>query len=172
MKVSNPFEDKGDEFVRQAIEDGMTLDLSALREQYPVQPQPDGAPAGATTEQEQSSDSHIQAQRDPFAKRLRLKDEDTFATKKSYAVSSVTGATTNTSSATSFRTTTTSHNNWDFCSQCLEKARLKAAQNAADADIAKSKAYPPNIERRTCIQWICRRYSKYQAHVYKFAQCE
>ena len=36
MTVSNPFEDKGDEFVQQAIEDGMTLDSSVMREEDSV----------------------------------------------------------------------------------------------------------------------------------------
>ena len=143
MTVSNPFEDKGDEFVRQAMEDGMTLDLSAMTEQDSVQPQPTApaaAAAGSTPEQETSPDSGIQAQRDAFAKRLRLKDDDTFATRNSDAVSRVTGATINTSGAASFRSTTTADANRDFRTKRLEKARLKAAQNAAAAEIAQNAA--------------------------------
>ena len=119
MTVSNPFEDKGDEFVRQAIEDGMTLDLSAMIGQDTTAPPTDSAPVEATNDQDHSPNSRLQAQRDAYAKRLRLKDDDTFATRNSDAVSRATGATINTTGAASFRSTTTADKHRDFRAERL-----------------------------------------------------
>jgi hypothetical protein len=146
MTVSNPFEDKGDEFVRQAIEDGMTLDLSAMIGQDTTAPPTDSAPVEATNDQDHSPNSRLQAQRDAYAKRLRLKDDDTFATRNSDAVSRATGATINTTGAASFRSTTTADKHRDFRAERLEKARLKAAQTAAMAEIAQTTAVSPPIQ--------------------------
>jgi hypothetical protein len=143
MTVSNPFEDKADKFVRLGVEGGFTLDLSALKpdgEQEPAAVL--GEPKLTDNEKSQSPPSklQLQAQREAFAKRLRLKDDATFTSKNSDAVSRVTGATANTDGTASFCSTTTAEKNRDFRAQCLEKARLEAAQTAAAAAINNSKA--------------------------------
>jgi hypothetical protein len=149
MTVSNPFEDKADEFVRLGVEDGFTLDISALQPGEHKTAATPGDPKPTDNGMSQSPTSRQQAQREAFAKRLRLKDDATFTSKNSDAVSRVTGATANTNGAATFRSTTTADKNRDFRAQCLEKARLKAAQTAAAAAINNSKAKsgsPPNSQ--------------------------
>jgi hypothetical protein len=145
LTVNNPFEDRADEFVRLAEEDGIVMDLSALNTDADDDDEAQDLPA-ATDEEKVQADSppcNVQAQRDAFAKRLRLKDDATFASQDSGAVSRVTGATANTSGAASFRSTTTADQNRDFRSKCLEAARLKAAQTSAASSIKTSKLPPP-----------------------------
>jgi hypothetical protein len=149
MTVSNPFEDKADEFVRLAAQDGFTLDLSSMQLDSSTEAMSGEANPPAEQTNEHSPPSRVQAQRDAFAKRLCLKDDATFTSKNSDAVSRVTGATMNTDGAASFRSTTTADKNRDFRAQCLEKARLKAAQTAAAAAIHSSisKSVPPSTSQ-------------------------
>eukprot|EP00956_Cyclotella_meneghiniana_P012009 scaffold16990_cov79-Cyclotella_meneghiniana.AAC.4 len=124
----------------------MTLDLSAMIDQSSTLPPTDPAPAKTTNDQDHSPNSRLQAQRDAYAKRLGLKDDDTFATRNSDVVSRATGATINTTGAASFRSTTTADKHRDFRAERLEKARLEAAQTAAMAEIAQSPAVSPPIQ--------------------------
>ena len=102
--ISTPFEDAEDEFVRTIEEEGMILDLSAMEEQSSVQDE-------------------------DVARRLRLSDDATFATRNSAAMSRVSNATVNTSEADSFRSSNTADARRDFRANCLRRAR-EAARNA------------------------------------------
>jgi hypothetical protein len=124
LVVTTPFHDIDDEFVRQAREDGILLNM------------PD------TTEQDFISSSGPTAVELEMARQLRLKDDATFATKNSDAVSRVTGATANTTGAASFRSTTTADANRDFSQKRLEAARLKAAETAASISASHSQDNP------------------------------
>jgi hypothetical protein len=102
--ILTPFEDAEDEFVRTIEEEGMVLDLSAM--------------------EDQPSD-----QDEEVARRLRLSDDATFATRNSAAMSRVSNATMNTSGADSFRSSNTADARRDFRANCLRRAR-EVARNA------------------------------------------
>jgi hypothetical protein len=124
MAVTTPFHDIDDEFVRQAKEDGILLNLPSTEESESF---PTDGPTAAEME---------------MARQLRLKDDATFTTKNSDAVSRVTGATVNTSGAASFQSTTTADANRDFRQKRLEAARLKAAETAASISASHSQVHP------------------------------
>ncbi|KAL3798647.1 hypothetical protein ACHAWO_003199 [Cyclotella atomus] len=102
--ISTPFEDAEDEFVRTMEEDGIVLDMSAMEEQ-------------------------VSEKDEDYARRLKLSDDATFATKNSAAISRVTNATINTSGADSFRSSNTADARRDFKANCIRRAR-EAANNA------------------------------------------
>jgi hypothetical protein len=95
--ITTPFEDAADEFVRTTAEEGMVLDTSAMEE--------------LPTKQDAE-----------YARRLRLNDDATFATRNSAAMSRVTNPTMNTSGAESFRSTNTTDMRRDFRATCLQRA--------------------------------------------------
>ena len=116
MTVTTPFSNAGDDFIQSVDDNGLVLDISAMTDEARAALSPE-APTNP-----QESD---------YARRLRLKDDASFTTRNSDAVSRVSSATANTSGAASFRSNTTTDNNRDFRDQCLERARLRASQAAA-----------------------------------------
>jgi hypothetical protein len=99
-----------------------------------LQPAAQSPPANSDAHQQQST---VPPEEQAILRRLGLRDDDTFATRASDAVSRATGADNATNGADSFRSSNTTDIRRSYKEKCLEIAKLKAelaAQSIDDKD--------------------------------------
>jgi hypothetical protein len=143
LEVTCTFTDAADEFIKGIEDDELFLDLSGMEmeqqrdqsQEQPSQPPHDDHPIG----------SAVPPKEQELLKRMGLRDDDTFASCNTDAVSRVTGATAATNGAASGRSATSVDIRRSFKEKVIEIARLKAELAAASINAANETETQDNL---------------------------
>jgi hypothetical protein len=143
LEVTCTFTDAADEFIKGIEDDELFLDLAGMEmeqqrdksQEQPPQPPHDDHPIG----------SAVPPKEQELLKRMGLRDDDTFASRNTDAVSRVTGATAATNGAASGRSATSVDIRRSFKEKVLEIARLKAELAAASINAANETETQDNL---------------------------